>query len=39
MVSSTYGQIAVMEACAGFFVYLIAYSECGFWPSRLLGKK
>jgi hypothetical protein len=37
MVSSTYGQIAVLEASAAFFTYIVAFSECGFWPSRLLG--
>jgi hypothetical protein len=39
MVSACYGQIAIIEASAGFFVYIVAFSQCGFWPSRLFGKK
>jgi hypothetical protein len=39
MVSACYGQIALIEATAGFFVYMVAFSECGFWPSRLAGKQ
>lgn len=39
MVSTCYGQIAIIEASAGFFVYMVAYATCGFWPSRILGAR
>ena len=32
-----YGQIGMIQASAGFFVYLVIMAENGFWPSRLLG--
>ena len=32
-----YGQIGMIQASAGFFVYLVIMGENGFWPSRLLG--
>lgn len=31
-----YGQIGMMQASAGFFVYCVIMSENGFWPSKLL---
>jgi sodium/potassium-transporting ATPase subunit alpha len=37
MVSFCYGQIAVIEATGGFFAYIVSFTECGFWPSRLIG--
>ncbi|XP_026672403.1 sodium/potassium-transporting ATPase subunit alpha-like [Ceratina calcarata] len=32
----SYGQIGVIEACAGFFTYFVVMAECGFLPDRLL---
>ena len=32
-----YGQIGMIQASAGFFVYFVILAENGFWPSRLLG--
>jgi hypothetical protein len=32
-----YGQIGMIQASAGFFVYLVIMADNGFWPSRLLG--
>jgi len=32
-----YGQIGVIEACAGFFTYFVVMAEHGFLPKRLLG--
>ena len=32
-----YGQIGMMQASAGFFVYFVILAENGFWPSRLFG--
>jgi len=37
LISMAYGQIGMIQASAGFFVYLVIMSENGFWPSRLLG--
>merc|ERR1719266_1118394 len=33
----TYGQIGMIQASAGFFVYFVILCENGFWPSHLLG--
>jgi len=32
-----YGQIGMIQASAGFFVYLVIMGENGFWSSKLLG--
>merc|ERR1712007_352499 len=32
-----YGQIGMIQASAGFFVYFVILCENGFWPSHLLG--
>lgn len=37
LISMAYGQIGMIQACAGFFVYFVIMAENGFWPSRLLG--
>ncbi len=37
LISMAYGQIGMMQASAGFFVYCVIMAENGFWPSRLLG--
>ncbi len=37
LIGMAYGQIGMMQASAGFFVYFVIMSENGFWPSRLLG--
>lgn len=31
----TYGQIGVIQAASGFFVYLVIMAECGFLPQQL----
>merc|ERR1712115_91170 len=37
LISMAYGQIGMIQASAGFFVYFVIMSENGFWPSTLLG--
>jgi sodium/potassium-transporting ATPase subunit alpha len=37
LISMAYGQIGMIQASAGFFVYLVIMAENGFWPSRLVG--
>ena len=37
LISMAYGMIGMIQASAGFFVYLVILAENGFWPSRLLG--
>ena len=32
-----YGQIGMIQASAGFFVYFVIMGENGFWISRLIG--
>ena len=32
-----YGMIGMIQASAGFFVYLVILAENGFWPKHLLG--
>jgi sodium/potassium-transporting ATPase subunit alpha len=32
-----YGQIGMIQASAGFFVYFVIMGENGFWASKLLG--
>merc|ERR1711887_270882 len=37
LISMAYGQIGMIQASAGFFVYFVILCENGFWPSRLFG--
>merc|ERR1712003_266928 len=37
LISMAYGQIGMIQASAGFFVYFVIMAENGFWPSRLIG--
>ncbi|XP_067939031.1 sodium/potassium-transporting ATPase subunit alpha-B-like [Watersipora subatra] len=37
LISMAYGQIGMMQASAGFFVYFVIMGENGFLPVRLLG--
>jgi len=37
LISMAYGQIGMIQASAGFFVYFVILAENGFTPSRLLG--
>merc|ERR1712115_760326 len=37
LISIAYGQIGMIQASAGFFVYFVIMCENGFWPSKLLG--
>merc|ERR1712193_303074 len=37
LISMAYGQIGMIQASAGFFVYFVILAENGFWPSRLFG--
>merc|ERR1711881_159183 len=37
LISMAYGQIGMIQASAGFFVYFVIMCENGFWPSTLLG--
>ncbi|XP_036614136.1 sodium/potassium-transporting ATPase subunit alpha-2-like isoform X1 [Trichosurus vulpecula] len=37
LISIAYGQIGMMQAAAGFFVYFVILAENGFWPSFLPG--
>merc|ERR1712168_1005844 len=37
LISMAYGQIGMIQASAGFFVYFVILAENGFWPKRLLG--
>lgn len=37
LISMAYGQIGMIQASAGFFVYFVILAENGFFPSRLLG--
>merc|ERR1712198_708461 len=37
LISMAYGQIGMIQASAGFFVYFVIMCENGFWPMRLLG--
>merc|ERR1712223_1462670 len=36
LISMAYGQIGMIQASAGFFVYFVIMAENGFWPSHLL---
>jgi sodium/potassium-transporting ATPase subunit alpha len=37
LISMAYGQIGMIQASAGFFVYFVIMAENGFFPMRLLG--
>jgi len=37
LISMAYGQIGMIQASAGFFVYFVIMCENGFFPSKLLG--
>ncbi|XP_013792256.1 sodium/potassium-transporting ATPase subunit alpha-like, partial [Limulus polyphemus] len=37
LISMAYGQIGMIQAAAGFFVYFVIMAENGFWPSKLIG--
>merc|ERR1719278_2236315 len=37
LISMAYGQIGMIQAAAGFYVYLVILAENGFWPKHLLG--
>ena len=37
LISMAYGQIGMIQATAGFFVYFVILAENGFLPNRLLG--
>ena len=37
LISMAYGQIGMMQAAAGFFVYFVIMAENGFRPGRLFG--
>merc|ERR1712130_545227 len=37
LISMAYGQIGMIQASAGFFVYFVILAENGFFPKRLLG--
>jgi len=37
LIGMAYGQIGMIQASGGFFVYFVIMAENGFWPSRLLG--
>merc|ERR1711971_358409 len=37
LISMAYGQIGMIQASAGFFVYFVIMCENGFWPGTLFG--
>lgn len=37
LISFAYGQIGMIQAAAGFFVYVVIMAENGFLPERLIG--
>ncbi|XP_040567087.1 sodium/potassium-transporting ATPase subunit alpha [Lepeophtheirus salmonis] len=37
LISMAYGQIGMIQASAGFFVYFVILAENGFYPYKLLG--
>ena len=37
LIGMAYGQIGMIQASGGFFVYFVIMAENGFWPGRLLG--
>ena len=37
LISMAYGQIGMIQAAAGFFVYFVILAENGFLPNKLFG--
>lgn len=37
LISMAYGQIGMIQAAAGFFVYFVIMAENGFLPNKLFG--
>ncbi|KAK3598325.1 hypothetical protein CHS0354_015336 [Potamilus streckersoni] len=37
LISMAYGQIGMIQASAGFFVYFVILGESGFWLNRIFG--
>ena len=37
LIAMSFGQIGVIEAMGGFFVYYVIMAENGFWPMKLFG--
>nr|AYN73065.1 sodium/potassium-transporting ATPase subunit alpha [Pinctada fucata] len=37
LISMAYGQIGMIQASSGFFVYFVIMGENGFWASKLIG--
>jgi len=37
LISMAYGQIGMIQAAAGFFVYFVIMAENGFLPAKLFG--
>ncbi|XP_065323368.1 sodium/potassium-transporting ATPase subunit alpha-B-like isoform X2 [Gordionus sp. m RMFG-2023] len=37
LISLAYGQVGMIQACAGFFTYFVIMAENGFLPRKLLG--
>jgi len=37
LIGMAYGQVGMIQASGGFFVYFVILAENGFWPSRLFG--
>lgn len=37
LISMAYGQIGMIQAAAGFFVYFVIMAENGFLPTKLFG--
>jgi len=39
LISFAYGQIGMIQAAAGFFIYFVIMAENGFWPKDLLYRR
>nr|CAH8866880.1 unnamed protein product [Trichobilharzia regenti] len=37
LIAMAYGQIGMIQALGGFFVYFVIMAENGFWPRKLIG--
>jgi len=37
LIGIAYGQIGMIQACGGFFIYFVIMAENGFLPSDLFG--
>ena len=37
LIGMAYGQIGMIQAVGGFFMYFVIMAENGFWPERLMG--